>query len=193
MVTKQHLSDEELVAIVRDQDQEKFAELVRRYEKKLVRYAQFLVNDHDMAIDIVQESFIKAFQNLRSFDQKKRFSPWMYRIVHNQAVNSIRSKRSIISIDLHQWVEDFFERPETPDEVYDKKEIAEGLKKKLDHLPVKYRSVLTLYYYEEKDYMEISEILRIPMNTVATWLRRGRNLLAKELTEKGGLHDTHTA
>ena len=190
MVTKKNLSDEEVVAIVCDQDQEKFAELVHRYEKKLIRYAQFLVNDHDLATDVVQESFIKAFQNLRSFDQKKRFSPWMYRIVHNQAVNSIRSKKSIISIDLHQWVEDFFVKPETPDETFDKKEIAEMLKNKLDTLPVKYKSVLTLYYYEDKEYAEISEILRIPMNTVATWLRRGRNMLATQLKEEGGVYET---
>ena len=68
----ENLSDEELVHFVRSQDQELYAELVKRYQEKLVRYAIYLSNDPEKAADIVQEAFLKAFVNLKGFNIKKR-------------------------------------------------------------------------------------------------------------------------
>ena len=89
----QKYSDEELVEIIKSKDKEIFAEIIKRYEKKLLRYANYLLNDSDKASDVVQESFIKAYVNLNSFNNKFKFSSWIYRIVHNEAINHINKNK----------------------------------------------------------------------------------------------------
>ena len=93
------LSDEELVTIIRKNDKEQYAEIVRRYQDKLRRYATVLVHDDQRALDIVQESFIKAFIHLQGFNTKKKFSSWLYRIVHNEAINAVKKTRKEVSFD----------------------------------------------------------------------------------------------
>jgi len=81
------LSDEEIVEKVRSKNQELYSIIVERYQNKLLRYANNLIKDEDKASDVIQDSFIKAFINLNGFDVKKKFSSWIYRIVHNEAIN----------------------------------------------------------------------------------------------------------
>jgi len=90
MTTYENLSDEGLVGLVRSKDQELYAVLMRRYQAKLLRYANYLVRNNQRAEDVVQEAFIKAFVNLQGFNTKKKFSSWIYRIVHNEAINQLK-------------------------------------------------------------------------------------------------------
>ena len=87
------LSDEELVMVIREQDQEQYAEIVNRYQDRLLRYALRLTNDRELAQDAVQKAFIKAFVNLHSFDTERKFSSWIYRIVHNESMNVLRKDK----------------------------------------------------------------------------------------------------
>ena len=85
-------TDEETVLQVQDGDTESFGILVERYEAKMMRYAhRFLFGYHD-AEDLMQEVFIKAYTNIQSFDTKRRFSSWLYRIAHNEFINAIKRK-----------------------------------------------------------------------------------------------------
>ena len=72
------LTDEELVAWIRDHDKEMYQELMRRYQDRALRYAWSIIKDRDRANDIVQEAFIRAFINLKSFNLKKKFSNWFF-------------------------------------------------------------------------------------------------------------------
>jgi len=72
------LTDEELVAWIRDRDKEMYQELMRRYQDRALRYAWSIIKDHDRANDIVQKAFIRAFINLKSFNLKKKFSNWFF-------------------------------------------------------------------------------------------------------------------
>jgi len=90
MTDTKKLTDEDLIEEVRLNDKEVFAIVIERYEDKLLRYAKHLVTDEHKAVDIVQESFIKAYINLNSFSTTKKFSSWIYRIVHNQAMNVVK-------------------------------------------------------------------------------------------------------
>ncbi|OIO46871.1 MAG: hypothetical protein COY09_00760 [Candidatus Portnoybacteria bacterium CG_4_10_14_0_2_um_filter_39_11] len=72
------LTDEELVAWIRDRDKEMYQELMRRYQDRALRYAWSIIKDRDRANDIVQEAFIRAFINLKSFNLKKKFSNWFF-------------------------------------------------------------------------------------------------------------------
>jgi len=87
-----------LVNKIRTSDRELFAELVNRYEEKLLRYATYLLHDEQKASDVVQDSLIKAYINLNGFDTKKKFSSWIYRIVHNETMNSVKKYHKEVPI-----------------------------------------------------------------------------------------------
>ena len=83
------LTDEEIVEKVRSNDRDLYAVIIERYKNKLLRYATNLIHDEDRASHIVQDSLVKAYINLNGFNTKKKFSSWIYRIVHNESMNVI--------------------------------------------------------------------------------------------------------
>ncbi len=173
-------TDEEIVIQVQKGDSQSFGLLMERYEQKLLRYASKFVYDGEDRKDLVQEVFIKAYTNIQSFDIKLKFSPWLYRIAHNEFINAIKkkSKDKIIFFDFDA----IFPHPisaQTADGDINKQELRLMLDRSLDKLDSKYRETLVLYYLEEMDYKEISEILQVPVSTVGVRLRRGRTMLAK--------------
>jgi len=169
------LSDEEVIGIVRTEDKEAYAEIIKRYQTKLMRYATYIMGDEHTGADIVQESFIKAYINLNGFDTKKKFSSWIYRIVHNEAMNILTKHKKQqpvddqIDIDSGVNVEDEFI----------KNELISQAHHCLDQMPVLYKEPLSLFYLEEKSYEEISDILRIPVGTVGTRVNRARGMMKK--------------
>ncbi len=177
------LSDEELVTRVRQSNQELYVEVVRRYQAPLFRYAVTLVHDVDIAQDIVQDALIKAFTNLRSFNTKKKFSSWLYRITHNQAMDHFRSQRRFTSFDLLPELVQTLVSKSNVEVTLDETLLREKIDEVIDQLPLQYRTVVILYYLEGKKYAEISEVMKVPEGTVATWLRRSKVVLAKALKE----------
>lgn len=169
------LKDEQIVEAVRTKNKEFYLEIVLRYEKKLLRYAYYLVQDKAKAADVVQESFIKAFINLNSFDVKMKFSSWIYRIVHNQAINTIakyKKERPLLdNID--------FDSGKDLELDLTKKEIQERVNKCINKMSIIYSEPLSLYYIEEKSYEEISDILRLPVGTVGTRINRAKFMMKK--------------
>ena len=179
-------TDEEIAREVQTGTSEKFGMLVDRYENKMKRYAKkFLLNREDTD-DLVQEVFMKAYVNIKSFDPSRRFSPWIYRIAHNEFVNAVRKKLSekIFPFDFDL----LFPHPiaaETADQTAHKRELRGMLDSHLESLPPKYREALVLYYYEDLDYKEIAEILQIPVSTVGIRLQRGKTILRKYMQDAG--------
>lgn len=180
MVKLSKLTDEEVVEHTRSKNKEAYTEIVNRYQDKLVRYAKYLLNDDEKAADVVQESFIKAYVNLNSFNSKKKFSSWIYRIVHNQAINLIKKHKKEVpllpNIDFDSGV--------NVEEEYTKKEMAEMIRECLNEMPVIYKEPLSLYFLEDKSYNEISDILRIPTGTVGTRINRAKILIKKICLKK---------
>lgn len=169
------LSDEEVISIVRTKDKETYVEIIKRYQTKLMRYASYLVGDEHRGADVVQASFIKAYINLNGFDTKKKFSSWMYRIVHNEAMNVLKKHKKQqpivdqIEFDSGVDLEDDFIKRELVSHAHDC----------LDKMPIMYKEPLSLYYLEEKSYEEISDILRIPIGTVGTRINRAKGIMKK--------------
>lgn len=178
------LSDEELVSLVRSKNQELYKEIVIRYQNKLIRYANGIINERSLSEDVVQEAFIKAYINLKSFNIKKKFSSWIYRIVHNEAINAIKKTKREISLDENEWLKNSMKDKTDVEEEYSKKELSKFLRNNINKLPVKYKPPLVLYFFEEKSYEEISDVLRIPTGTVGTRINRGKKLLSAII--KGG-------
>lgn len=181
------LTDEELAARSQKGNANAFRILVERYEPKMARYAKRFLFAPDEAKDLLQEIFIKVYVNIRSFDIDRRFSPWIYRIAHNEFVNALKKRKKEKGNVSLFFVDVLFPHPiakETADDASTHREIAEVLEASLDKLGSKYREALVLYYLEDMDYKEIAEVLRIPISTVGVRLQRGKTMLKKLVKEK---------
>lgn len=171
-------TDEEIAVQVQRGETESFGELAERYEAKISRYARrFLFGTEDIK-DLVQDIFIKAFVNIKSFDPGRSFSSWIYRIAHNVFINAIKknTREKILFFDFDL----IFPHPiarETADGDLNKQELKNLLDSGFNKLGAKYREALVLFYIEEKNYKEIGEILEIPAATVGVRLKRGRDKL----------------
>jgi RNA polymerase sigma-70 factor (ECF subfamily) len=179
MFEHENKTDEEVVLHIQSKDQEVYSVIVERYQAKLIRYINSIVHDEAKASDIIQETFIKAFINLRSFDNNKKFSSWIYRIAHNEAINAIKKNRKEVSFE-----EDFdIQSDENITDNFEKKEIVSKVEKCISKMSLIYSEPLVLYSIEDKSYEEISDILRIPMGTVATRISRAK-ILMKNICQK---------
>lgn len=174
-------TDEHIARRVQGGESDAFGELVERYQEKLMRYARKFLLDPDDAKDIVQDIFIKAYENIQSFDASRRFSPWVYRIAHNEFVNALKkraSRRIVFAFDIDTLFP-HLSAPDTADSAALERDLRSTLERFLDKIDAKYREALVLYYLEGMDYKEISEILQVPVSTVGVRLARGRAALQK--------------
>lgn len=174
-------SDEAVARRVQLGEQDAFGELIERYQPKLIRYARKFLADPDDAADSVQNVFIKAYQNIQSFDTSRRFSPWIYRIAHNEFVNEIK-KRTVRRVSFDIDIDTLFPHlvaNETADSEALERDLRNTIDLHLAALDPKYREPLILYYLEGLDYREIADILMIPVSTVGVRLLRGRSMLKK--------------
>lgn len=180
-------SDEQLVEIIRDKDQELYSELVKRYQNKIYFYINRLINHREEAEDLAQDVFIKVFRNLQGFDTNRKFSSWIYRIAHNESVNFIKKKSyfRILSIEQNEFLQNTMASTENIIEKVITKETSKKMKELIDKLSFSYREVLILRYFEEKSYDEISDIIRKPVNTVGTMINRAKGQLEKIIKDEG--------
>ena len=170
------LTDEELVVVVRETDTERYGELIRRYQTKLTHYLRKFIRDYDALEDVLQDVFIKAYRNLYNFNIARKFSPWIYRIAHNEALNALKKYRlESVSLDETEWdwIDENMDTAAGIKHIQLKGTIETGLAK----LKIKYREPLILYFFEQKTYEEISDILHLPTSTVGTRIARGKKLL----------------
>ncbi|MFA7302491.1 MAG: sigma-70 family RNA polymerase sigma factor [Candidatus Paceibacterota bacterium] len=181
-------TDEELAGLSLE-NKRFFGELVTRYEKKLGAYVRRLgqLPQEDVQ-DLLQNIFIKVYQNLNDFDQSLSFNSWIYRIAHNETMTFFRSRR--VRPQGHQ-------APMTPEmlaniasdlDVQQESEVRhdeELVRQCIDELPAHYREIVVLKYFENKRYDELSDILRLPAGTVATRLSRAKEQLKARLLAKG--------
>jgi len=181
-------SDEELVRRTLA-DKGVFGQLIDRYEAKLTRYITRLgVRDHDDQLDVLQEIFLKVYRNLNDFDQSLKFSSWVYRIAHNEAVSwyrkrNVRPEGHLVS-EGDDIVTLLSTKEDAPDVTFDKAVNAEQVNLALGQIDEKYREVIILRFFEHKEYEEISDILKIPVGSVGTLLHRGKKQLANVLNEQ---------
>jgi len=184
-INSDNLSDSDIITKVINGDVDTFRLIVERYEAKLMRYSIYLLKDYDIASDVVQETFIKSYINLRNFRIGKQFSSWIYRILHNNAMNAIKSnKKTCSTAAIDEIGDDFIKKFET-DKIIDKKLLDAKVRKCLDKISVKYQEILELSYFENLKYEEISDILHIPTSTVGVRIRRAKQMLKKICQNEG--------
>lgn len=169
-------------------DQNAFADIVSLYQHKLYQVCYRMLGNKQESEDIAQEAFVRAYMNLHTFDQKRKFSTWLYRIATNLCIDRIRKKKPDYYLDAEvNGTEglDMYSQLAVDDQLPEEKlvqmELQERIQYEIGRLPDKYRSVIVLKYIEELSLQEISEILDMPLGTVKTRIHRGREALRKQL------------
>lgn len=174
--------DEILCEQVQKGDKEVFGELVDRYQKKLSRYGRKFLLSTENIEDLVQEVFIKAYQNIQSFDLKQKFSPWIYRIAHNTFINELKKHaRTPLSLFDFDTLIPHLAYDDPAIKEREQKELRVLIDQSLEKLSPKYREIIVLYFLEELNYKEIADILHVPTGTVGIRLARAKKQLKKYL------------
>jgi RNA polymerase sigma-70 factor (ECF subfamily) len=185
-------TDEELVSLSLN-NKRYFAEIVRRYELKLSAYIYRLAKlGPEDAEDLLQEVFLKVYQNLNSFDAELKFSSWIYRITHNETMAFFRRRNVRPHGHLVDESEEVLARLASELDLMrdlEAKDDTRILIESLNILPKDYREVLILKYFEHKSYDEISDILTMPSGTVATRINRAKERLRRIMSSTGYNHD----
>jgi RNA polymerase sigma-70 factor (ECF subfamily) len=176
--------DAQLVKASQQGDQDAFALLVQRHQRRVFNLVLRMLQDYEDAGEVTQEAFLAAWQGLPSFRGEARFPTWLYRIAYHcclrqlerrkrerdlQAV--IQAEQILEGMNKEKWVEDILE-------LRDRQAI---VREQLEQLPTKYRMVLILRHLQEMTYEEMATVLSIPVGTVKTHLFRARNLLKERL------------
>ncbi len=167
-------SELELVRRSQKGDTEAFAELVRKYQQIVFNISYRFMRDTNLAEDMAQESFLKAFKHIKGFRGDCAFSTWLYRVTCSVCLTELNKRKKRAEVEL---------QPNTPVGSIETKvseyEIAEKIRKCVTYLSDRYATVLTLYYLNGIPYEEIAEIMDIPVGTLKTWMFRARKQLRK--------------
>ena len=174
------LSDSDLINVIHTQ--KNYKELFSRYQKKLFIYLFHLVGNRDEAEDILQNVFSKMYKNIDAFDTSRKFSSWIYRIAHNEAINFLKRKGKRYSVSWDDITTskdklDTASNDEIPEERWEHLEIVREIDKALKKLPQKYQQVLKLRYFQEYSYEDIGKMLGKPVNTIGTLINRAKKKL----------------
>ncbi len=177
------MKDEEVV-VATLREPALFGHIIDRYESQLCRYINRLgVRVREDQQDVLQEIFIKVYKNLHGFDTNMKFSSWIYRIAHNEAISWFRKRNVRPEGHLVSESDDILnlvKAPEKSQEVlFDGELNAVTINNALSQLDAKYRDVLILRFFEHHEYEDISDILQIPIGSVGTLIHRGKQQLKK--------------
>jgi RNA polymerase sigma-70 factor (ECF subfamily) len=182
-------ADLELVHASKAGDINAFDELVRRYDRKLLRIAQHVTNNREDAEDVVQESFLKAFQYLNQFRETSQFSTWLYRIALNESLLKLRRRRTSreVSIDKDFQSEDdlpidVVDWAPNPEQLYETSQLRDILRTTLQGLRPSLRVVYVLRDIEMLSLQETAEALQLSVSAVKARLWRARMQLRELLT-----------
>jgi len=157
-----------------------FEEVVRRYQRRVYGVAMRILRRHDVADDVTQETFLRAYQKLESFDTERPFGPWVCRIAANLAISHLRSPVS----REEELGEGSAEEPAplaSPLDAVLESEARERLEAALESLPPEQRAVFVLRSVEEMSYRDIAQALEIPIGSVMSRLSRAREKLRTAL------------
>ncbi len=181
-----------LVAQSREGNTAAFSELVRRYEGKIFRLAQHVTQNREDAEDVLQETFMKAYEHLDQFQGNSKFYTWIVRIAVNQALMKLRRKKTSKTVSLDETIdtgEDTVVREiaawdENPEQRFSREEIGEILDSAIEGLEPPYRSVFVLRDIEELSTEETADALGLSIPAVKSRLLRARLQLREKLTRQ---------
>jgi RNA polymerase sigma-70 factor (ECF subfamily) len=180
-----------LVQAAKKGDLEAFSELVKRYDRNVFRIAQHITHNEEDAQDVVQEAFLKAYQNLEQFQGNSKFYTWLVRIAVNEALMKLRRRRSDKTVSLDEDVvteegsmpREVADWSPNPEQLYGQSELGDILKKTIQGLPPGFRTVFVLRDVEGLSTEETAEMLGLSIPAVKSRLLRARLQLRDRLAK----------
>lgn len=171
-------------------DQKAYEAILKRYKIGIHNMIYQMIKNREETEDLVQETFVKAFNSLNSYNDQYAFSTWLYKIAFNHCIDAIRKKK-LKTLPLDKPIQ--LREGEVRHQISDNSHSPEGdflfaekrdlIQKTIDTLPERYRTAIILRHQQERSYEEISQILKIPLGTVKARIFRAREMLKKKLRE----------
>jgi RNA polymerase sigma factor (sigma-70 family) len=171
-----HFSDKTIVTNILNGNIQGFAIVVRNTEKLVTQIVRKMITNENDQKDLVQDIYLKTYQNLSSFQFKSKLSTWIANIAYNTTLNYLEKKRIPI-IGNENTIENNFTSTDNPELEIIKTEAVDILIAEIDKLPPLYKTLITLYHLEELPNKEIAEITNLPEGTIKSYLSRARKIL----------------
>ncbi len=177
--------DKELVARALKGDESAYGELLERFRRPVFSLIYRMIGDREQAEDLAQESFVKAFNNLDSYNPSYRFSSWLFKIANNHAIDHLRRAR-LPTVSIHgsphaanaereEETRIVLEtKDESPEQEFLALQLGSQIEEAIAKLRPEYRTAVILRHVESRPYEEIAEIMEVPIGTVKTFLHRAR-------------------
>lgn len=182
------LADREVVVYAAGGEEWAFRELVRRYERPVFSLLVRMVRDRELAEDLAQETFVKVFNAIDSYNPAYKFSSWIFKIANNTAIDVLRRKEpdflalegaphAVTAAEAEATALQLSAPTESPLDELEARELGSMIETAIARLRPEYRSCILLRHVEGRPYEEIAEILDLPLGTVKTYIHRARNEL----------------
>ncbi|MFW6022320.1 MAG: RNA polymerase sigma factor [Halanaerobiaceae bacterium] len=191
------VSDNELINKFNNGDKDAFEELVNRYQHKVYNTTYRMLGNHEDAMDMAQETFLRVYKSLKKFKKNSSFSTWLFTITGNICRDKLRKRqREIKTYSLAddenstKIIPENNDNKNIPEKVSISQEISEEIQEKVDLLPYEQKIVFVLREFEDFSYKEIADILDISIGTVKSRLSRARRSLRQDLygiIQNGGI------
>lgn len=172
-----NLSDDEIIRSVLKGNSADFIFLVDRYKNKAFSMLKRMLKSTEDAEEVLQDCFMKAYNNLKTFKFESKFSTWFYRIVYNSALTKLSSQKRRIETEMTSVEDHFNLESEYNSAEIEKKDVSELIHVTISKLPERYSAIITMFYLNEMTIDEISEAMGLTISNVKVMLHRSRNAL----------------
>jgi RNA polymerase sigma-70 factor (ECF subfamily) len=191
MINQYKITDEELIQRFQAGDEEAFEEIVHRYSNRLLNFAYRFVLNREEAEDIVQDTFLKVYQNRHAYREIAKFSTWIYTITANLSKTLLRKRRNrkllfFSHIGSEEKDMDFPDRTQKTEQPIEGEFDEHQIQRAIQKLPEHFRTAIILRDIQELSYEEISNIINAPLGTVKSRINRARLRLQEELRQLRG-------
>lgn len=180
------MTEEALIQRALDGDREAFAALVESYKVAVFNLAYRMLGRAEDAEDVAQETFLRAFSRIKTYDPEKRFSTWLLSIATHLCIDHLR-RRPAVSLEDQPGFDVADNVREEPEQVSLRQEQRQEVQSLINALPDKYRVPIVLRYWYDQSYQEIAKSLGLTESLVKTRLFRARQMLADEVGRRGGM------
>ena len=175
--------DRSLISRIQSGDRQAFRLFIKQNERLVAHMVGRLIDRAEDREEICQDVFMRVYEKLGEFNFQSQLSTWIGTIAYRHAVNHLRKKKILVSDipDEESFTKHFIAKEEDPQEALSEKETEEYVLAFIEQLPLQYKSVLTLYHLDGKNYLEIVEIMGMPEGTVKNYLFRARTMLKEKI------------
>jgi RNA polymerase sigma-70 factor (ECF subfamily) len=183
-------TDGEIAQMVQGGHRDAIAELVERYSPRMYRYLIHLLGDASLAEDVLQETWLRVMERIDRYNPNLSFKTWLFTVAHNCAVDALRrrSRQETVVAPLENeegetldWDAHLVDEEPSALFHFEENELQARVVRLFSRLPRHYREVLALRFHEEMPLEEIARVLRIPLSTAKTRIKRGIEILRQRL------------